>query len=70
MPRSPKLIRRGEVLGPNFVLNLWFLKNDMIEEYAEALYLAVFEDTSTIIKVGDNDDEDGSEDRAKDSADD
>lgn len=57
MCRVPKMIRPGEVLGANFVLNIWFLGHDMIEAYAEALYLAIFEDTETIIKVGDNDDD-------------
>ena len=59
MCRVPKMIRPGEVLGANFVLNIWFLGHDMIEAYAEALYLAIFEDTSTVIKVGNDD---GSED--------
>ena len=57
MCRVPKMIRPGEVLGANLVLNLWFLQHNLIEAYAEALYLAIFEDTETIIKVRDNDDD-------------
>lgn len=55
MCRALKMIKPGEVLGASFVWGLYFAKYDMIESYAEALYLALYEDKPTLFEVPDND---------------